>query len=206
MSFRNACRGAIHVGFSELSNSGVARSIQPGPLRAPHPVQHMPPQRMTRLDIRVIEIVGWITRHADALHDSSRAHVQRDGERDNLLKCQLLEAEPQALGGCLTGVTVTPVFLQQSPSNFNARTEVRLDARYRQPNEPDEGRATAHLDRPETPTSFLDGFVDACGIGITFLTGLDAGEEFPDDRVRVESRKGIPVRLLPLPENQSFGG
>jgi hypothetical protein len=98
------------------------------------------------------------------------------------------------------------VFLQQSPSNFNARTEVRLDARDRQPDEPNEGCATTHLDRPETPTSFLDGFLDACGIGITFLTRLDAGEEFPDDRVRVESRKGVPVRFLPLPENQSFGG
>ena len=165
---------------------------------------------MTRLEIRVIEIVGWITRHADALHDSPRAPVQRDGERDDLLKCQLLEAEAQALNGCLAGVTVTPVFLRESPSDFNARrlgrSEVRLEARLRQPNEADERGATPHLHRPETPTSFRDGFADASGIGITFLTPLDAGKEFPDDRVRVESRKGVPVRFLPLPENQSFGG
>ena len=161
---------------------------------------------MTWLEIRVIEIVGWITPHANALHDSSRAHVQRNGERDDLFKCQLLEAEAQALNGSFTGVPLAPVFLQQSPSNFNARTEVRLDARYRQPNEPDEGCATTHLDRPETPTSFIDGFMGAGGIGVTFLTSLDAGKEFPDDRVRVESRKGVSVRLPPLPENQSFGG
>ena len=170
----------------------------------------MPPQRMTRLEIRVVEIVGWITRHPNAFHDSSRAHVQRNGERDDLLKCQLLEAEAQALNGSLTDVPLAPVFLQQSPSDFNARrlrrSEVRFEARYRQPNEPDEGCATTHLDRPETPTSFLDGFLDASGIGVTFLTRLDAGKEFPDDRVRVESRKGVPVRFLPLPENQSFGG
>ena len=83
---------------------------------------------------------------------------------------------------------------------------MRLEARLRQPNEADEGGATPHLHRPETPTSFRDGLVDASGIGITFLTRLDTGKEFPDDRVRVESRKGVPVRFLPLPENQSFGG
>src|SRR4051812_8346919 len=170
----------------------------------------MPPQRMTRLEIRVIEIVGRITRHADALHDSPRALVQRNGEGDDLFKCQLLEAKAQAPGGCLTGVTVTPVFLREPPSNFNARvgrrSEVRIEAWLRQPNEADKGRATANLDRPETPASLPNGFPGAGERGITFFTSQAAREVFHDDRVRVESRKGVPVRFPPLPENQSFGG
>ena len=56
----------------------------------------MAPQRMPGLEIRVIEIVRGIACHADALHDTNRALVQWDGERDDLLKCQLLEAEAQA--------------------------------------------------------------------------------------------------------------
>src|SRR5262245_29428296 len=76
----------IHVG---LCSWRVAGTIQSVPIRASHPVQDMPPQRMPRLHVRVIEIVCRVARHADAFHDTPRALVQWHGERDDFFKCQL---------------------------------------------------------------------------------------------------------------------
>ena len=80
----------------------------------------------------MLEVVRRVARHPDAFHDAHRAPVQWNCERDDLLKPQVLEGEPQA--GCrgLTGVTVTPVLFRKPPTDLDARREVRLETRYRE--------------------------------------------------------------------------
>jgi len=166
----------------------------------------MPLQRMARVYVRVIEIICRVARHTNALHDSSRALVQWHGERDDFFKCQLLEAETQRGRGCLGRVAVAPVFLCESPANFDAWGEVRLEARCRQAHEANELTIVAALHGPKTPAALLDEPLCAGNGGVTFVTGGAAREVSHDHRVRVESRERLPVSVPPLPENQTFGG
>ncbi len=156
---------------------------------------------MPGLDYRVIEVIGRITRQADALHDASRALVQRHGECDNLFKCQLLESEPHRRRGRFRRVPLSPMFAREAPPNFNAGSEPRFG----QAHESDEGCAGPNLDGPESPTALLNELVRAGHRGITFFAGQAAGEMPHHHRVRVESRERLPVRGPPLPENQAFG-
>src|SRR4051812_49218555 len=49
-----------------------------------HPVKDVAPEPMSFGQCRMIEVVGRVVNHADALHHATRAKVVRHGERNNL--------------------------------------------------------------------------------------------------------------------------
>src|SRR4029079_522797 len=86
-------------GRPRLNCSG--RSSVPGARGLPvEAIQQLAPEAMTLREARVVEVVDWVVRHADALHDRATAHVRGDRERDDLVEADRLEAERERrLGG-----------------------------------------------------------------------------------------------------------
>src|SRR5579859_8051571 len=106
----------------------------------------------------------------------------------------------KARGGGLTGVTVTPVLLGESPSYFHRRGEVRVETRHSQPDVASEpyARRACLLSRPDLyspqpPSVLLDVRSYTGDNGVTFVAGQALRHEFHDDRVIIESGEGLEV-------------
>jgi hypothetical protein len=50
-------------------------------LLVPQFVEHVPGERVTWRQSRMVKIVGWITTHSEPLHDSPRSEIDDDGRR-----------------------------------------------------------------------------------------------------------------------------
>src|SRR5882672_3556189 len=110
----------------------------------------MQAERTALGDRGMLEVFARIA-HADALHDGAGSQVTHRGERDDLRKMKLIEANPQRPESGFGRVTLSPMGECQPPSNFDARHEGELRARHRNPDEPDELFAVAQLGGPIAP-------------------------------------------------------
>src|SRR5262245_59857212 len=96
----------------------------------------------------VVEIVGGIAPHAEALHDSSRALVADSRQSNDLGETDRGETELESRPGTLSGIAVAPLLKREPVSELDARQERRLERWHRQTDEADEVSAADHFDGP----------------------------------------------------------
>src|SRR5579871_803855 len=121
------------------------------PLLPPQPVQQVGTKRVTGRQPRMLEIVAGIVPHAEPYHHGARARVGRDGEGDYFGQGELLEGEAQALARSLGRQPKPPARPAQPPHDLDARGEMCLEGRHRQPYAADQLPASAQLRRPQPP-------------------------------------------------------
>src|SRR4051794_36399399 len=111
----------------------------------------MATERVADRNARVVEVVGGIARHPEALHHAHRAGVPRRGERDDLLEAQLLEAEAERGPRAFRGVAEAPGVTRQPPADLDRGSEWGIECDLGEPGEPDERGVRSPLHRPQTP-------------------------------------------------------
>jgi hypothetical protein len=94
---------------------------------------------------------------------------------------------------------------RDSPANFDARRKRALKRRHRQPYKSDERSIPAQLRRTQTEPLFPEMSLNPLDEQIAFLPRKPPRHKLHDARVRIQSRKRLPVRFPPVPENQPIG-
>ena len=74
----------------------------------------------------MLEVVGGISRHAQALHDPLRDNVLHGGHRHDLVPAQRSERVLQRAARAFGRVAISPVLGRKTPANFARRREVRF--------------------------------------------------------------------------------
>ena len=96
----------------------------------------------------VIEIVGRIARHPEALHDRPRSAVADSRERDDFVQVELDEPEPEHCPSRLRRVAAAPGLPGQPPADLHAWGEGSFEQRRREPDEAEESAILDSLDGP----------------------------------------------------------
>jgi hypothetical protein len=79
----------------------------------------MAPQRVPFRHQRVVEIVGWISRHTELSHHPLRVGIAWRGDRHDLFEPEAVEPESQRGGTCLGRVAPAPEAFGQTPSDLD---------------------------------------------------------------------------------------
>ena len=153
----------------------------------------------------MVEIVGRIVLHADALHDADRAAVGGHREGDDLLQTQSGEAGIERSLGAFGGVTLAPMRAGEAPADLHRRREVRIEPRDREADKADERRDARHLDRPPAEPVLREMSLDARDESIDVRAGR-GGQELHDARVVEHGDEGLVVRVAPGAQEQARGG
>ncbi len=69
--------------------------------------------------LRMVEVVGGVVGHAQALHDRLGTGVGDGGQGDDLFQAQFLKAEAQAFARALGGVAAAPERPGQAPGDLD---------------------------------------------------------------------------------------
>lgn len=165
----------------------------------------MTPQPVSFRQERVIEVARGIVLHAQPLHHVLRTMIGGHGERNNLGKTELIEAEIKRGLRSFGGVATMPVVRRESPADFNAGCEVRGKSRYRQPDGPDKGSDARHFHRPVAEAMLIEMLFDAIDDGITLGADERLREKLDHARIGVERREGLTIRGGPAPQEQAVG-
>ena len=123
----------------------------------------MTPERVAFGQPWVVEIIGRVARHAEALHDGDRSRVRWYGERHDLIESHVVEAECQRSACRFSRITEAPVCASESPADLHARGEMGGESRNGKTDVTNEWRNTRHLDGPEAEAALLELSADACG-------------------------------------------
>jgi hypothetical protein len=94
----------------------------------------------------MIEILGGIPGHAEALHDRPGGPVRRHGVGNDLRETEAAEAVVDCGARRLERVTLSPIGRHQAPRRLDGRREGELPAHPIQPDNPDERRLAGQLD------------------------------------------------------------
>src|SRR4051812_23502235 len=105
----------------------------------------MSAQRMTFLDARMVEVVTRIVAHPEALHHATRPRVAWRRERDDLRQPELAERGIQCRNRAFGRDPAVPVLERDAPTDLDARRECRLEGRYGEADETNEGGCARHL-------------------------------------------------------------
>ena len=98
----------------------------------------------------MVEVIGRVAVHPDALHDRPRPAIGRHRERDDLVETDVVEAERQRAPRRLGCVPVPPMPAREPPTDFHGLPAQR-DRRRPEPHVSDERRDVRDLDRPQAP-------------------------------------------------------
>ena len=155
----------VDVRFQNWTGAGILRAPryrglrddkEPSEVVPRDPVEHMWTQRVTLRHPGVLEVVGRIACHPDALHHRPRAHVARCGERHDLVETDRVEPELQCRPRALARVSVAPVITRKPPSHFDRGRERRVEGREIEADEPDARRNAGNLDRPQPVAALVE--------------------------------------------------
>ena len=113
-----------------------------------HPVEQMPPQRVSFGQRGMVEIIGRRPRHTDSLHHGPRSEVRRDRERHDFLKTANSKAEVESGAGGFGGISAAPVLSGEPPSDLDAGREMGLEPWHGEPHESDEIAHAGNFDGP----------------------------------------------------------
>ena len=152
----------------------------------------------------MVEIVGGVAAHPEALHHGARANVSQCRERHDLLKAQRLEGEHQGCARCLGREALTPGLAGESPANLDGRLERGLERRARQAGEPDESPVLEALEGPEPEPVARPLRLGRVGESIAGGTVSDAAQELGDIRVGVERCERLAVARQPATKEESL--
>lgn len=145
----------------------------------------------------VVEIVGGVPHHAEALHHATGATIVGNGERDDLGQVESVEPKSCGCVRALSRVPAAPVLHRKAPANLDARRKVGREARSGQTNESGERRDAGNFHCPQSKTVLLEVVLDARRQSIAFLPRQDTRKELHDSRIGVQSRKGAAVTRTP---------
>lgn len=115
----------------------------------------MAAQRVLQRQVWVIEVIGRIVRHTQFFHDPSRPPVIENGKRNQIFESQTSERVPHYSPRTFSCQPSAPIFVRESPSDFNAWGETCPKARNSQPDITNEGLLLRqfHGTQPETVLS-----------------------------------------------------
>src|SRR4029450_2675990 len=120
-------------------------------LLAANAVEHKWSEGVVAREERMLKVVRWVARHAEALHDSPRTDVADGREGNDLLEAQMVEAEGDGCPSPFRRVAASPVLACEAPADLDGRAEVGFEERIRQAHEADGRRAP----RPMKPMNAL---------------------------------------------------
>ncbi len=106
---------------------------------------------MSGRNARMVEIVGGIVTHPEALHDSHRSHVGRHSEQNDLVQANALEAVRNRSARSLGRESPAPVLARKPPTDFDRRGEMRREVMQREADIADELGFSWYLHRPWPP-------------------------------------------------------
>jgi hypothetical protein len=150
----------------------------------------------------MIEIVSRTMLHADFLHYSPRCDIGWNREGNNLPEPNGFETELQGFLSCLRCISSIPVFRRYSPTDFNARREMRFEERDIETNESDEWCEARNFHRPGAKPVCLKVGLDMIYQRVAFLKRQKAWEVLHNTRVRVHSSELLTVCNSPLPQQE----
>jgi hypothetical protein len=153
----------------------------------------------------MIEIVSRVVRHTDSLHNATRGAIRLSGERHDLFEFELAKAKVERSQRAFSGIPASPELGSESPADFSARSEMGLEADWRQSDEACERRDIYNLDRPETPPMLFDMAPNALGHLVTLVRAESSREVPHRPRVGVELGEWFQVCVPPFPKPQSLG-
>src|SRR5262249_23536870 len=148
----------------------------------------------------MVEVVGAIVVHAEALHHTAGAPVRLRRERDDLREAERLKAVAEASPCAFRRIAVAPRVEREPVSKLHAGREGCLERRDRQGEEADEGGPANDFDgpRPEAvPGEMVARLLHLRG---ALLECDDAREELADTRVGVECSPRREIFIAPLSE------
>ena len=158
------------------------------------------------VDEGVVEVVGGVAGHAEALHDGDGLEVAGRGHGDDLGEVEGGEAEVERGSRALGGVALAPVIGSETPPDLDAGREVRFEAGDLHADHADDGAGVARLGGPHAETAALEvgSHAPEGGIGGCAVVGLRVVAH--DDGVGVERSEGIAIGLGCGAEDEAFGG
>src|SRR5271163_4202948 len=114
-----------------------------------YPVQHMRPQPVSHLQIRMLKVVGRIMGHAKLLHHATRSQIQRSRERNQTIQPKYFECVTHDLSCAFGRQPLSPMVKTEPPTNFNSGHERSIEARNRETDKPHKGAGPTQLRRVE---------------------------------------------------------
>jgi len=93
-------------------------------------VQDVATEPMARFDKRMIEIVGGIARHTEALHHTLRANVRDGRHRYHLLAREFLEGKGERSACAFRRVSMMPGIEGKTPADFQGGREMSFEGNF----------------------------------------------------------------------------
>lgn len=164
---------------------------------------------LERMPIRnpgMVEVVLWVARHSQLIHDSAGRKICGNREGDHLGKLKLLKGDLQRGLGTLGSQTLSPAFRLESPTDFHRRRGNRWQGEIHSldSDHADEGGGFAHLRGKKAEAVLLIHLPEESDGGIALLASEQSEKKPADTRVRVHFRKGRQIGIPPRPQTQPF--
>jgi hypothetical protein len=159
---------------------------------------------MTGGQIRVIEIISGLVKHADSFHDPPRSTVVRDGKGHNLVKPQDVEPECQRRTGTFGRIAAPPELRGKTPSDFRTRRKRCVEPGTGKADEASERRKLWNFDGPEPPAVLTELVLNPFGEKVAFFSGEWRRKIFHHPRVRIQA--GERSAIARNPRSQSKPG
>src|SRR5437773_8005597 len=93
----------------------------------------MSPKGVSGRQLRMVEVVGGIVRHAKLFHYAARTQVRRNGEGNDFFELKSLKSMINHCTCAFGCQTLPPHLRRNSPSGLHTRRESRLEHRDTQP-------------------------------------------------------------------------
>src|SRR5688572_5021283 len=160
---------------------------------------------MTGGQIRMIEIISGLVKHADSFHDPSRSTVVRDGKGHNLVKPQDVEPECQRRTGTFGSEAAPPELRGKTPSDFRTRRKRCFESGTGKADEASERRNIWNFDGPETPAVLTELVLNPFGQSVAFFSGERRRKIFHHPCVRIQAGECIAIARNPRSQSKPSG-
>src|SRR5437867_3266245 len=143
----------------------------------------MSPKGVSGRQLRMVEVVGRIVRHAKLFHYAAGAQVRRNGEGNDFFKPKNLKSIINHCTCAFGRQTLSPQLRRNSPPRFYTRCKSRLERRDTQPDKSGECAGDSMFDGEGAESMLVKMRFDACDQRVALLTRQSGGEELHNARV-----------------------
>jgi len=153
----------------------------------------------------MVEVVGGIVGHGELFHDATGAMVGRDGEGDDLGKCEGGEAVVEDGAGAFRGQAGAPVLGGEAPADFDAGREGSFEGGNVEADEAREVAGGAGFDSPEAEAVADEVGFDELDHAMGFGGSEECRKVLHHAGVGVDAREGRLVSGSPAAEFEPLG-